>query len=74
MNLVEGAGLLVATTTSSVAGAVYLWRGIMNLRPVLYASTAMSVRAFLGARLGLYLAVVTGAQVAEIGSGILLSM
>jgi uncharacterized membrane protein YfcA len=49
VNLARTGGLLVAMTTSSVAGSLYLWRGLLRL--VAYAGVAMSLGAFLGARL-----------------------
>ena len=61
VNLARTGGLLVAMTTSSVAGSLYLWRGVANLRLVAYAGAAVSLGAFLGARLGLFLAGVEGA-------------
>jgi hypothetical protein len=61
VNLARTGGLLVAMTTSSVAGSLYLWRGVANLRLVAYAGAAMSLGAFLGARLGLFLTGVEGA-------------
>jgi hypothetical protein len=73
VNLARTGGLLVAMTTSSVAGSLYLWRGVANLRLVAYAGAAMSLGAFLGARLGLFLAGVEGGRRAvEVGLGVLL--
>jgi len=58
-------------TTSSVAGSLYLWRGVANL--MLMRGRLCRWGRFWGARLGLFLAGVEGGRRAvEVGLGVLL--
>lgn len=72
VNVVRGVGLMVAMTTSSVAGSFYLMRGMTKLNIVLFAASFMSIGAFLGAELGIWIAREYGDKVVKVALGILL--
>lgn len=65
-------GLLAAMTTSSIAGSVYMARGMTRLNLVLAAALAMSAGSLAGARLGIAVAATYGAGPVKLALGVLI--